>query len=528
MVERAASPVPQGYAEVSIVTRIKPNLYKDSVALMLVAEQVLKDAAITRATLVMGTPANLDILAEAGLADAAARSAGPSDLIVVIESTDPRAAEGALAAIDAALSGAAKEAAQAERILPRTIAMGQAALEGANLVQVSVPGAYAGAEALKAVKAGHSVFLFSDNVPLAQEKAIKDLAAARGALVMGPDCGTAIIGGVPLGFANVVRRGRIGFIGASGTGLQEVTSQVHIMGEGVSHAIGTGGRDIKAEIGGLTMLAALDLLAADAGTTVIGIVSKPPAPQVMAKVIERAARAGKPVVACFLGGTPTGLPANFTATSTLHDCAAACVARARGAATTPSMVAPALPQSLPAYAASQRHVRGLFSGGTFCTEAQVALRESGVACRSNVPLDPSLALADVRRSQEHTILDLGDDDFTVGKPHPMIDPSTRVQRIRSEAEDPTTAVLLIDVVLGYAGHMDPAGALAPALREASAMAREAGRTLAMVGFVCGTEEDPQVRSRQERTLADAGVLLAPSSSHAARLAAALLPRKAAA
>ncbi|MFN0160820.1 MAG: acyl-CoA synthetase FdrA [Burkholderiales bacterium] len=512
----------------SIVTKIKPNLYKDSVALMLVAEQVLKDPGITRATLIMGTPANLEILAEAGLADAPARAAGPSDLIIVIESGDPKAADEALSAIDAALSGGSKEVAEAERILPRTIAMGTAALDGSNLVQVSVPGAYAGAEALKAVKAGHSVFLFSDNVPLAQERVIKDLAAARGALVMGPDCGTAIIAGVPLGFANVVRRGRIGFIGASGTGLQEVTSQVHIMGEGVSHAIGTGGRDIKAEIGGLTMLAALDLLANDPATAVIGIVSKPPAPQVMAKVVERAARAGKPVVACFLGGKLTGLPANITATSTLYDCAAACVARVRGTTFAPSPVPASQPQALPAYAASQRHVRGLFSGGTFCTEAQVALRDAGIACRSNVPLNPTLTLADIRRSQEHTILDLGDDDFTVGKPHPMIDPSTRVQRIRSEAEDPTTAVLLIDIVLGYAGHMDPAGAVAPALKEASAAAHKAGRTLAMVGFVCGTEEDPQVRSRQEKVLADAGVMLAPSSSHAARLAAALLPRKAAA
>jgi succinyl-CoA synthetase alpha subunit len=519
---------------VSIVTQVRKNLYKDSVALMRIAETILQDPAVFRATLVMGTPANQDILAEAGLSSDAARAAGPSDLVIVIESADPATAERAFAAVDAALAGPAKPSGAAQRILPRTLAMGLNEMTGANLVQVSVPGAYAGAEALKAVKRGRAVFLFSDNVPLAQEKVVKDLAAKRGVLVMGPDCGTAIIGGVPLGFANVVRRGCIGLVGASGTGLQEVSSQIHLMGEGVSHAIGTGGRDIKAEIGASTMLAALDLLATDAATAVIGIVSKPPAAGAMAAVLARAGRVGKPVIACFLGGTPTDLPGNVAAVDTLHACAAACVARARGAGDAAAdadgangaardTVTAAAPQR-PAYSATQRHLRGLFSGGTFCTEAQVVLRAAGVACRSNVPLVAELALADLKVSREHTLLDLGDDDFTVGRPHPMIDPSVRVQRLRAEAADPATAVLLIDVVLGYAGHQDPAGALAPVIAEAIAAARAAGRALAVVGFVCGTEEDPQVRSRQEAKLAAAGVRLAPSSTHAARLAAALLPR----
>ena len=520
-----------------ISTRIKPNLYKDSVALMRIAEKLLADPAIKRATLVMATPANKDILKEAGLLNTQADGAAPSDLIIVIECADEAVANAAFDVIDSSLAGGSQAGGgKAEEVVPRSLnmALGMAAsthlaaeaaaqsaspstpLSAANLVQISVPGAYAGAEALKAVKAGLNVFLFSDNVPLEQERAIKQLALRKGVLVMGPDCGTAIIGGVPLGFANVVRRGDIGLIGASGTGLQEVTAQIHLMGAGVSQAIGTGGRDVKAEIGGITMLMALDLLVADPATRVIGIISKPPAPAVMSEVIARAGRAGKPVVTVFLGGAPLAAPANVHQTGTLYDCAAACVALAAGPSASRKPLVGAPPSPMPVKG-SGRYVRGLFSGGTFCTEAQIALRSAGIDCWSNVPIDKKRALPDLQRSREHTLLDLGDDDFTVGKPHPMIDPSTRIARIAQEAADAETAVLLLDIVLGYAGHMDPAGALSQAIMQAKAK-----RELPVVAFVCGTEEDPQIRSKQEAALKAAGCLVASSSTQAAAWAASLV------
>jgi succinyl-CoA synthetase alpha subunit len=509
---------------VPILTRLKPNLYKDSVALMRIAEQVLQHPAISRATLVMATPANKEILEEAGLLSSEAGAARPSDLIIVIEGHDSSILAVAFTDVESALTASAKQSGPAQEIAPRSVAMGLGSAAAFNLAQISVPGAYAGAEALKAVKAGLNVFLFSDNVPIEQEKAIKQLAARRGLIVMGPDCGTAIIGGVPLGFANVVRRGRIGLIGASGTGLQEVCCQIHLQGEGISHAIGTGGRDVKAAIGGITMLAALDLLAADADTSVIGIVSKPPAPEVMRAVVERAGRAGKPVVVCFLGGAVMELPQGVSQTANLYECAAACVAGARGTA---CVALAASPPPEMRFAPGQRYLRGLFSGGTFCTEAQVALRALGIASHSNVPLESGLALARLDRAEAHTMLDLGDDDFTVGRPHPMIDPSSRIARIAQEAADPETAVILLDIVLGYAGHADPAGALAGAIRDALAKTKKAGRGIAIVAFVCGTEEDPQVRSAQEQCLRAAGALLAPSSTHAAALAARLVERRAA-
>ena len=498
-----------------ISTRIKPNLYKDSVALMRIAEKLLADPQVSRATLVMATPANKDILKEANLLADEAERAGPSDLVVVVEAANAEAIDAAYALVDTSLVGGSQAGHEEQKeVAAKTVTMGLPRLSGANLAQISVPGAYAGAEALKAIKAGLNVFLFSDNVPIEAERTIKLLAQKKGLLVMGPDCGTAIIGGVPLGFANVVRRGSIGVIGASGTGLQEVTAQIHLMGAGVSHAIGTGGRDVKAEIGGITMLMALDLLTNDAATKVIGIVSKPPAPEVMRAVIERAGRAGKPVVLVFLGGEVLKMPANVHQTQTLYDCAAQCVALNTGRK---PLVQADFSIPVQKRGTTQKYLRGLFSGGTFCTEAQVALQALGVKSFSNVPLDKALKLKNLNQSEQHTMLDLGDDDFTVGKPHPMIDPSTRIARIAQEAADPQTAALLIDIVLGYAGHMDPAGALAQAIMQA-----KAGRDLPVVAFVCGTEEDPQVRSQQEAKLKAAGCIVASSSTQAAHIAARLV------
>jgi succinyl-CoA synthetase alpha subunit len=395
----------------------------------------------------------------------------------------------------------------------------------ATLAQISVPGPYAAAEALKALRQGLNVFLFSDNVPLEQERAIKEVARDKGLLVMGPDCGTAILGGVPIGFANAVRAGAISLVGASGTGLQEVTCRIHALGAGVRHAIGTGGRDVYEEIGGITMCQAIDLLAQDAATRVIAIVSKPPSPDVARRVLARAVAAGKPCVLLFLGEDVSGpsLPGHVVAVRTLADAAAAAAALLDGRrmVSTPAADEARAAHEAAQLAPDQRYVRGLYSGGTFCTEAQLLWRERGLRVFSNAPLDASVALREGATSREHTALDLGADEFTVGRPHPMIDPAMRVERIAREARDPSTAAIVLDVVLGYGAHPDPAGALAPAIVQAkSACARE-GRRLVVVAFVCGTDGDPQSLSAQTATLEAAGALIMPDSTSAARFAGAI-------
>ena len=492
---------------------------------MRVAERLLALPGVRRATLVMASPANREILAEAGLLDAAAARAQPSDLLIVIDAQTSELAQAALVQAEQSLTGNIAVGAEAPRgePAPRSLGMALSRTDGARLAQISVPGPYAAAEALKAIKAGLHVFLFSDNVPIAQERAIKQAAQAKRLLVMGPDCGTAIIGGVPLGFANVVRRGPIGLVAASGTGLQEVTCQIHLHGGGISHAIGTGGRDVTDEIGGLTMLAGIDALRDDPATKVIVVVSKPPGASVAAHVLAKLRSTGKPAVVLFIGSdsgldsdSETRSSGNIHVARSLLEAATTAVHLAGGAK-------PALPRGDDnAIAAppgsAQGYVRALYSGGTYCSETQAIWRDFDLHAWSNVPLDKRYKLADARCSVAHTVVDLGEDEFTVGRPHPMIDLSSRIERMQVEAADPETALLMLDVVLGYGSHVDPAGGLAASIGKARAIARAAGRELPVVTFVCGTELDPQRLETQRATLIAAGAMVAPSSSQAARWA----------
>ena len=415
------------------------NQYKDSVALMRVAQRLLALPDLVNATLQLGNTANKEILQEAGLLGPEVQAAGPSDIMVVVQGRSRAACEAARTAAEEQLSGrdeahaagsgdGAGAAAATHAPVASTLAMAQAQFAQAhaaqaNIAQISVPGAYAAAEALKALKLGLNVFLFSDNVALEQEVALKREAERRGLLVMGPDCGTAIIAGVPLGFANNVRRGDIGLVAASGTGLQEVSTQIHRMGGGISHAIGTGGRDIKAAVGGITMLQAIALLARDEATRVIAVLCKPPAPEVAIQVLAALSAAGKPAVVLFIGAEggsgaadiagvnaaaaqPAGAMPLRTA-HTLVDCAAAAIAL------TGRRMQPGASYAMPApprFAPSQKFLRALYSGGTFAAEAQVLWARAGLRVWSNVPLDDELALPDPKRaSVEHTALDLGDD-----------------------------------------------------------------------------------------------------------------------
>ena len=451
----------------------------------------------------MATPANLAILIEAGLAEGLDPGAGPNDLVVAV-AAEPDAAQAAMERAAELMRSVAAEAPGAEdRVAAATIAEGVGELSEPNLALISTPGTYASAEAFKALKRGMHVFLFSDNVPIEDEVELKALGLRKGLLVMGPDCGTAILDGVPLGFANAVRRGNVGLIGASGTGLQQVTCLLDALGAGVSQAIGVGGRDLHLEVGGAMMLAALDRLVADPGTAVVVLISKPPAAEVATRILDAAARAPKPVVINFLGGDPDAIRSAGSHPAATFEEAALLAARLAG-------IDAALPaegaagNSASAAAAGlvpgQTSIVGLFSGGSLAGEARVVLGG----------MDAGLG--------PHTIIDLGDDEYTVGRPHPMIDPRLRSEKIEAVGADPTAAVILLDIVLGYASHPDPAGALLPAIAAARAAAERAGRGLTVVASVCGTEADPQGLARQRSVLADAGVLVATSNARAAQLA----------
>jgi FdrA protein len=486
---------------------VLPNTYRDSVELMRVAAELEGRQGIQRAALVIATSANRDVLSAAGLLAGDALSAGPNDLVVAIAG-EAGAVDDAQAHARSLLSGRAVQPSRADqkREPPHTLAEALEEMPDANLALISTPGTFATAEALKALKRGLDVFLFSDNVSVEDELELKALARRKGLLLMGPDCGTAILRGVPLGFANAVRAGSIGLIGASGTGLQEVACLINSRGEGISGAIGVGGRDLDERIGGTMMLAALERMAADDQTRVIVLVSKPPASSVATRVLLQARQCGKPVVVNFLGAKASPNPDNLVFANTLDAAAASAVALLRG------QPLPAGPAVLSAelvlaagaeasrLAAGNRRIVGLYSGGTLCKEASHVLHE-------------------LLPHAEHDLVDLGDDEFTVGRPHPMIDARLRSERIVEVGANPDVGVLLLDVVLGYGSHPDPAGGLVEAIAGARQAASRAGRYLTVVGSVCGTPDDPQNLADQQAKLRDVGVVLAPSNAQAAGLAA---------
>ena len=505
----------------TVHARVFRNSYRDSVELMQIAAEIESLAGVDRAGLVMATPANREVLAAAGLLSDAAASAGPNDLVVAVAAREASVALKMLEWAAARLSGPGTDGrSEATATETRTIAEGLVELGTANLALISTPGTYAMAEAVKALKRGLNVFLFSDNVTVEDEIELKSLARDRGLLVMGPDCGTAILDGVPLGFANAIRRGKIGLVGASGTGLQQVSCLIDRYGAGVSQAIGVGGRDLDERVGGTMMLAALERLAADPGTELIVLISKPPSASVTQRVLEAARVAGKPVIVNFLGGDPVVVSeAGSIPAATFEAAARIASSMALGQAVPPEDgldgvpsgdgVGPGTDDGLTVVRAAQAgldrgqwQIRGLYSGGSLAGEAKLVLRAS---------LGPDAA-------QRHQIIDLGDDEYTVGRPHPMIDPRLRNEHIAMAAADPATAVILLDVVLGYGANADPAGALGGAIDTARADAARDGRRFAVVASVCGTRNDPQDLDAQEARLAEAGVILAMSNARAAWLA----------
>jgi len=485
---------------------VRRGAYADSVSLMQVSRRVGDVDGVTAALVAMATELNLDVLSGMGFDRP---DAGPNDLVVAIRADDQEAVDGALAELEAALaasSGGGASASFGDAPPPRTVR--DAAVFGADLALISTPGDSAYTEAMDALRAGLHVMVFSDNVPVEQEIALKRLAADRGLLVMGPDAGTAIVSGVGLGFANVVTPGPVGVVAASGTGAQHLTCLLDDAGIGISHVLGVGGRDLKAALGGRATRQALQALDADPATELIVLLSKPPDEAVAAEIREVAAALTTPVVFGLLGPTEDDLTA-----------VADTVIDTLGRAASPWATWGDRPV---AEDGGGHRLVGLFSGGTLCSEALIIAEAALGEVWSNVSVDPDHRLTEQVTADGHMLIDLGEDEHTRGRPHPMIDQQLRLERLRAEAADRTTRVLLLDVVLGHGAHPDPAGELAPAISAALADAKQAGRPLDIVVSLCGTSGDPQDRDGQAATLAAAGAFVAASNADAAHTAVAVI------
>ena len=492
---------------------IRSGAYYDSVILMQLQRSLAGLPGVIDAGVIMGTDANKDLLEQSDLMAPEIQAAGPDDMLIVIKAETEDALQSALESVDELLA-ARRSTGVDEEFLPKSLETAAKMLPDAGWVLISVPGRYAAGVTRQALDLNKHVFLYSDNVTSMDEIRLKETAAEKGLIVMGPDCGTAIVNGVGLGFANKVRRGPIGLVAGSGTGLQQVTARIHQFGGGITHALGTGGRDLSEGVGAVTARQGLSLLTRDPETRVIVLVSKPPARSVADELVKAARGAGKPVVVDFIGyATAVRQVDNVYFATSFDDAAALAVKLAAQGDESQDYkdFDPAV------FSSGQRYLRGLFSGGTLAYEALLVLEGYLPEVYSNVPLDKKYLLEDSLVSREHTILDLGEDEFTVGRLHPMMDNDLRFRRLEIEAADPQVALLLLDVVLGYGAHPDPASELAPAIKAARTSAEQAGRYLEVIAVVSGTDEDPQDLNAQVRQLEEAGARVFTSNDQAASL-----------
>jgi succinyl-CoA synthetase alpha subunit len=502
---------------------IEKSAYLDSVSLMRVSKKAGEAAGVNSAMVAMATDTNMLLLKEAGFDPAGASGATPNDLIIALDAVDEASLEAALDLVSREIQGGAAPEGEAG-YTPRTLDGAIRARPDLNLVFISIPGQFAAAEAEVALASGRHVMIFSDNVSIEDEVRLKALGRVNGLLVMGPDCGTAIINGVGLGFANAVPRGNVGIVSASGTGAQEVSSVLARLGVGVSQLVGTGGRDVSAAVGGVTTTMGLKALISDKETEVIVIISKVPDEAVGAEILGLARQGGKPCVIWFAGQEAMPGGGDLTFGGTLADTARLAAAAATGktfGAPSEEDISALTSRTGAAVPPGRKFVRGLFGGGTLGQEAVFILRPGLGEVHTNMKLPGTSLLSDPSASEGHTIVDLGDDAFTRGRAHPMIDQSYKLARITKEFEDPETAVILLDVVLGYGCNMDPGGEIAGVLKKLREKVPEDGAPAVLVSL-CGTHDDPQGHARQKQQLEAAGAVVTDTNELACMVVAKLI------
>lgn len=507
---------------------IKKNTYFDSVSLMALSAKANGVEGVEQAVVAMGTDLNKEVIKNVGLGCPEVEAAGTGDLMVVVQAATAELCETAYENIMKLFTDKGKGKAQGDMTYA-TLDSAVKHVPDANLVVISVPGQFAAREARKALESGLHVMMFSDNVSIEDEVALKTLAHEKGLLMMGPDCGTAVLNHKALCFANVIREGNIGIVGASGTGCQEIAARIHDFGGGITHIIGTGGRDLSEKVGGIMMLDGMRALANDQNTKIIVLVSKPPAKAVEEKVLAEIKNCGKPVIVCFIGGGREAVEkaGGIYAKTTKEAALAATIlgGKPEEQINKRSLNLPLIAEIKAKLKPEQKYIRALLCGGTLCEEMMFLAKEAHKDIYSNIAKNPEYKLKDVHKSQKHTFIDFGDDDFTKGKPHPMIDPSLRMARFVEEAKDPEVGVIVLDFILGYGAHPDPVGMMIPAIKLAKENAQKQGRHLEILGYILGTDLDPQDYNGQIQMLLDAGVTHASSCTNSGLLASGFVTKE---
>ena len=493
-------------------TIVKKGSYHDSVVLMLLTNQISTIEGVKKVSIMMATPANKDIYRQSGLSTEELESASANDMVVVADVDDDAILDVIMEEVEEFFkkqSTSEGDKKGAESVKSWDKALGK--LPDANLAVISSPGAYAALEADRALDEGMNVFMFSDNVTLEDEIKLKQKAHEKGLAVMGPDCGTGIIQGVPIAFTNNVTPGAIGIIGASGTGIQELTTIIDRLGEGVKNAIGTGGRDLSTEVGGITMMDMIEAMESDDSVKVLIIISKPPAKEVRDRISDRLSNFKKPVVTLFLGEKPEYHEENFYHAYTLDEAARLAVGLVRGEEIKEGKVD--VDDSQFFGAEEKKTIKAYYSGGTLAGEAAMLIKDA-----LNLKVPPQKAEGFMLKTDGHIVVDLGDDVYTQGKPHPMIDPAKRIECMQDAIDDASTGVILLDIMLGYGSHEDMAGALLPSIVELRDKAKAEGRKLFFVATVCGTRRDFQSYDEAVSKLKEAGVIVCENNKLAVHTA----------
>ncbi|QDQ02859.1 acyl-CoA synthetase FdrA [Lysinibacillus fusiformis] len=501
-----------------LYTIIKENTYKDSIVLMLLSNKLSAIDGVNKVSIMMGTPANKDIFKSSGLGTDELEKAKPNDIVIVVDTDQEEKVDEVKEEVEVALKGESESQNTSKGQEAHNWKRAMELANNPNLALISIPGQYAAMEAENALNEGLHVFMFSDNVSKEDEAKLKQKAHEKGLLVMGPDCGTALIHGVPLAFTNNVNEGDIGIVGASGTGIQEVTTIIDRYGKGVTNALGTGGRDLSTEVGAITMLDSIKALNQDPKVKVITVISKPPAEEVQRKVLNVLRNIEKPVVTLFLGDKPSYQEENIYHAYTLEEAAVVSVQLSNGdkpnfEPTTAENVNVLLKDS-------QVGIKGYYSGGTLATEAAMLVKDAFKDEISEEKKDGYIL-----KTKNHEIIDLGDDVYTQGKPHPMIDPVNRIEMIEKSVKDPKTAVIMIDNVIGNGGHDDMASALAPTIKRILDSARQEGRKLVVLATVVGTAQDFQGYEKQIDILKESGAMICKTNDQMVRTAIQLVGGK---
>lgn len=505
------------------------NKYYDSVMLMKLAGQLGSSQGVAQLTVGMGTPLNKDTMNDLGLLLEEGINATPNDLIIAVEA-ESDAVAGQLK--DTYLKRLSQTRGSGKNEYASLDTMGRY-VRDRNLAVISLAGSFAGEEAMKALKMGMDVFMFSDNVPIEQEVELKQYAMDHDLLMMGPDCGLSFINGVAIGLCSRVRRGSIGIAAACGSGMQEVMNIVHRQGYGISHAIGVGGRDLQDAVGGITMLQSIDILEADPGTRVLVLISKPPQPNTIGKILHRVRSCKKPVVLQMINADLSGLDLGSGRIScSFEDTAKLAIALSQGGAY-------AIPDEDSKYAQveelacgeaarmapCQRYLRGIYCGGSLAEETMTLAQSRLGPLYGNIAFSGEYMIKNPYTSYKDCMIDIGAEAFTLGRPHVAMDPAPRIERFAQEARDPETAVILMDILLGYALCEDPAGMMAEVIQQGIREAKDQGRHLCVIASICGSDLDPQGFNAQKKLLEDSGVIVMENNGAASRLAASIIAKR---